>query len=264
MRRFTKYPSDYVNANSRVLGSRGKKRKWAALEAEGIAEAEQKGREGSELLATDGDWELWTPKTFDGAMWLTNIRGKYSTGDKAVWDIGYQGNGDRYFEYCSARGPIYIFINKSTGEKYISHPGTKAWFYDANDRPLGEQALIDFLDEHPAFAEIIDTPDGDIEACTDITASYSIPAPNECVPCWQFDSHTVTSFRELANMIRSKLSALSFVTGVGTSGFETVNPDTFALDVDVQMDRDVDMLTDAEIDAIAECGYSFGAKDFEI
>ena len=97
-----------------------------------------------------------------------------------------------------------------------------------------------------------------------IKSSYSMPVANECVPCWEFDSHAVDSFRELAGKIRNKLSRLDFVTNVGTSGYETVNPDTFALDIDVQMNKDLDELTDDEIEAIEDCGLLFGGKNFEI
>ena len=97
-----------------------------------------------------------------------------------------------------------------------------------------------------------------------VKSSYSVPLANECVPCWQFDSHTVTSFRELADMIRSKLSMLGFVSGVGTSGFASVNPDTFELDIDVQLNKNVNELTPDEVDAIEECGLGFGGMNFEI
>ena len=98
-----------------------------------------------------------------------------------------------------------------------------------------------------------------------VKSSYSIPASNECVPYWQFDKNTVgNSLRELIRDIKDNLSQLSFVSRVGTSGFESVNPDTFGIDVDIEIDKDTNNLSDAEIAAIEDCGTGLGGKNFEL
>lgn len=159
-KKFTKYPSDYVGAASKTSGAAMRKLK---------REIERKGREGSELLATDGEWELWTPKTFEGSSYLAKLYSK----EKAIWDTAYEG--DRYYwDRYNELGPLYIFVNKNTGEKYQSHPATNSWFYDIYDHSKGKQAFIDFINEHPAFAPFFDI-DGDVNAC-DVMSSSDIYA----------------------------------------------------------------------------------------
>ena len=164
MKHFTKYPSNYIGAASETSGAAMRRKK---------KEAEQRGREGSELLATDGEWELWTPKNFAGSMYLAKL---YSD-EKARWDTAYEG-GQYYWDAYNDRGPLYIFVNKNTGEKYQSHPASNSWFYDIYDHPKGKQAFIDFINEHPAFAEFFDVDD-DVEACGDINASTNICASSD-------------------------------------------------------------------------------------
>lgn len=113
-------------------------------------------------------------------------------------------------------------------------------------------------DDQQRVGEIINNP-------SYVKSSYSIPVSNECVPYWQFDKNTVgTSLKELIRNIKDNLSALSFVSNVGTSGFESVNSDTFGIDIDVEIDKDTNDLSDDEIRAIADCGAEFGGKNFEI
>lgn len=167
MRHFTKYPSNYVRAS------------FYADDA---------------VPVRDGEWEMWRPVTYEKVCELAELGG-----EKAVWDIAYD---KRWFDNYTKKGPIYIFVNKSTGEKYASHPETKAWFFDADDRNRGKEVFMSFLDEHPKFADALGrdgydyfyvsrsaapgetvTPrfasdfDGDdVEACGDINASTDIEA----------------------------------------------------------------------------------------
>lgn len=98
-----------------------------------------------------------------------------------------------------------------------------------------------------------------------IKNSYSLPVDNECVPCWEFDKADFSgSIKELIKGIKSNLSRLDFVSSVGTSGFSPVNSDTFALDIDIQMNKSADDLTDSDIDAIEDCGLEFGSIHFEV
>ena len=98
-----------------------------------------------------------------------------------------------------------------------------------------------------------------------VKSSYSIPVSNECVPYWQFDKSAVTGpLNELIKEIKDRLAALGFVSKVGTSGFEAVNADTIGIDIDIQVDKSTDELSDAEIDAIEDCGLDLGGKNFRI
>ena len=142
MRTFTKYPSNYVGAASETSGAAMRRRK-----REAAAAAEQAIADGADLLATDGDWELWTPKTFEASIALGR-RG----GVQAVWDTCWSGDfRGRYFDHYTKKGPLYIFINKSTGEKYQYHPASREdWFFDSRDRFADFDS---FICEHPAFAD---------------------------------------------------------------------------------------------------------------
>ena len=118
-RRGTKYPSNYVRASSFFYDEHP--------------------------IATDGEWEMYAPSTWESAVSVASLGG-----EKARWCFAYSGN-DYYFNAYTKKGPLYIFVNPSTGEKYASHPATKSWFYDAKDREIGYRALTKFLDEHPNF-----------------------------------------------------------------------------------------------------------------
>ena len=138
MRTFTKYPSNYVGAASETSGAAMRRKK---------KEFEQKAKEGAELLATDGDWELWTPKTFEASVYLA--RKGVSRDDAARWDTAYDGD-NYYFNWFTKKGPLYIFINKANPkEKYQYHEETNS-FYDQYDR---QSDFDSFICEHPAFAE---------------------------------------------------------------------------------------------------------------
>ena len=146
-RRFTKYPSNYIGAASETSGAANRRRK---------REFEQKAREGAELLATDGEWELWTPHNYEASIYISRMGIGNDYTNRPRWDTAHEGY-DYYFKSYNDRGPLYIFVNTANpAEKYQSHPASKLWFVDINDHVYDEQALIDFLDEHPAFAEFFD------------------------------------------------------------------------------------------------------------
>ena len=141
-RTFTKYPSNYIGAASETSGAAMRRKK---------KEFEQRAKEGAELLAKDGEWELWTPHSYEASIYIARkgIGNDYT--NRPRWDTAHEGN-DHYFNYFNNRGPLYIFINTANpSEKYQSHPDSKLWFVDIHDRNQGKEALIDFLDEHPAF-----------------------------------------------------------------------------------------------------------------
>ena len=161
MRKFIKYPSDYVAAASETSGAAMRKQKRAFAQA---------AKTGAKLLATDGEWELYTPENFESSAYLARLGG-----DMARWSTA-ASNGQYYFDAYNKNGPLYIFVNKVTGEKYQSHPASASWFYDANDRELGKAALVDFCCEHPAFAKFFDIECEGVEACGDINASTEVDA----------------------------------------------------------------------------------------
>ena len=49
------------------------------------------------------------PKTFAASCYW---------GKGTSWDTAHRIQGERYFDYYSNMSPLYIFVNKQTGEKY--------------------------------------------------------------------------------------------------------------------------------------------------
>jgi len=111
-------------------------------------QAHQAGDDDKEFLVADGDWEVWTPKTYTGSIALARMGG----GGQADWCTAWT-RSDNYYKSYTARGPLYIFLNKgNTGEKYQLHFQSDSW-YDARDRSLGMDAFYDFIAKYPKFKE---------------------------------------------------------------------------------------------------------------
>lgn len=91
-------------------------------------------------VAVDGEWEMYEPATYHVCRQLADGTGWYFGCSNKHW-----------YDYYSSKGPIYVFVNKNTGEKYASHPASQNWFLNTKDINLGEKALGEFLDEHPNF-----------------------------------------------------------------------------------------------------------------
>jgi hypothetical protein len=176
------------------------------------------------------------------------------------------------------------YIRASKGSKKFIGDGWKAFIADVESAGYSVPAeyrnkathwieLVD-ADGNYCDAEVTKYSDGTYELMAHnitksrqdyVKSSYTIPVANECVPCWQFSKTEFTgSFKELVRNIKNSLSNLGFVTSVGTSGFEPINSDTFAIDIDIQMNKDVEELSDDELNAIEDCGLEFGGKNFEI
>jgi hypothetical protein len=211
------------------------------------------------LLASDGAWELWEPTTFAANQALASLYSDH----KAIWDTA-ANQGEIWFNRYSEEGPLYVLVNKTTGEKYQIQIETDSFFDEYDHNMGGIAGLENFCMDKPNIAAVFGFA-ADVDATTDISASYSIPATNECVPYWQFAKADLSgSLKELIARIKDNLINLGFVSSVGTSGFESVNSDTIGVDVDVQLDKAAAELSDDEIFAINECGAELGGKNFEI
>ena len=111
-------------------------------------EAHNADVEDKKLLATDGNWELWTPLTYPGSISLAR-----EGGTKAEWCTAYEGD-DYYYQDYTSKGPLYVFINKNNPkEKYQTHFETESWFFNIHDDDLGRGALIKFLSKHRNFLD---------------------------------------------------------------------------------------------------------------
>ena len=111
-------------------------------------DAHNANNEDKKLLATDGNWELWTPLSYPGSISLAR-----EGGVKAEWCTAYEGD-DSYYQDYTSQGPLFIFINKNNpSEKYQTHFETDSWFYNLGDKDLGRGALFKFLVKHRNFLE---------------------------------------------------------------------------------------------------------------
>jgi hypothetical protein len=138
MRHFTKYPSNYVGAASETSGAAMRRKK---------REFEQKAQEGTNLVVSDGEWEVYIPENWEAAIKLASL---YSD-EKALWCTSAKDT-DYYYRAYSSRGPLYIIVNRGTGEKYQIHFETNS-FFDAKDHNVGKEWFYDLCAEHPAIAD---------------------------------------------------------------------------------------------------------------
>ena len=98
-----------------------------------------------------------------------------------------------------------------------------------------------------------------------VKSSMVLPANNECVPGWVFNTQDYTgSFKGVVDALSSRLMRLPFVSKVAGSGLSFEREGQFEVNLDVYLEKDFEDLTDSEIDAIGECGYDVGSVDFEI
>lgn len=133
-----------------------KRAKEAALEGEATGDIKH--------LVSDGEWDVYTPNTWAGAIALA-MEGVDKTQDyspnnesnmKARWCTAGETDDHWYRSYTS-RGPLYVFINKNDPiNKFQSCPASNSWWFDKNDRELGKRAFLQFMEEHPAIGSFFE------------------------------------------------------------------------------------------------------------
>lgn len=117
-----------------------------------------------EFLASDGDWELYTPKTFAGSIALAEVGCdktkpyKYPEASddnlKARWCTAAN---EGYYNRYTRQGPLYIFINRNDPiNKFQSCPASGDWWFDKQDRSLGQDKFLEFCEAHPAIKQYFD------------------------------------------------------------------------------------------------------------
>lgn len=96
------------------------------------------GKNEIETVYQDGEWQVIIPKTFAASCYW---------GKGTSWDTAHRIQGERYFDYYSNMSPLYIFVNKQTGEKYQYH--NEVGLIDSNDHEVNPQevGLSEILDE---------------------------------------------------------------------------------------------------------------------
>lgn len=100
--------------------------------------SETNGKKEIESVHMDGMWYVIIPKTFAASCYW---------GKGTAWDTANRNNGERYFDHYSNMSPLYIFINKFTGDKYQYHE--QVGLIDSNDNEVDPSKIgvDDILEE---------------------------------------------------------------------------------------------------------------------
>ena len=155
---------------------------YDALRNVGEAElsARQKERElrnaykDAELVFSDEQWQIWTPKTYAASCTL---------GKGTTWCTAYSQN-DYYYNDYTSQGPLYVFINKQDPkEKYQLHVESGSFMdaddepYDLNDVLYTDDKLREFVeDELGVDADSLFELDDDVLAVVDAIGVTPIEA----------------------------------------------------------------------------------------
>ena len=129
-------------------------------------EAERKRLEGEDTgditeLVSDGEWTVYKPNTWEGAIALAYVgvdKSKpFGPGNesnlKARWCTAGESD-DHWYRHYTGMGDLYVFINeKDPINKFQSCPGSRSWWFDKNDREYGKQAFLNFMSEHPVIGD---------------------------------------------------------------------------------------------------------------
>ena len=99
------------------------------LENEGVKTQSDIKREGAEIVYEDDEWKIVIPLT-EEASCIYGAHTKWCTA----------GRGNNMFEYYNNQGPLYININKVTGEKYQFHFKSCSYM-DAEDKTISVKKI---------------------------------------------------------------------------------------------------------------------------
>lgn len=188
-------------------------------------QAHSAGDSDKKFLCEDGDWELWTPLTYQGSIALARSGG----GPQAEWCTAWTRSDTHYKSY-TARGPLYIFLNKNnTGEKYQTHIGSdgrNSWFYDARDYEQGERAFFAFLDKHPTFKEFFRVRDTNgVRTMAETIIGYTPDATEIIIP----DGVTMIPNKQFPNSC-TRVVLPDSVTTISDNAFKNSNVETVEFD----------------------------------
>jgi hypothetical protein len=94
------------------------------LEEQGVKSQKDVKKEGAEVVYEDSEWKIVIPHT-EEASCIYGAHTKWCTA----------GREDNMFDYYNKQGPLYININKVTGDKYQFHFESSS-FMDAEDEEI--------------------------------------------------------------------------------------------------------------------------------
>ena len=99
------------------------------LEGQGVKSQKEIKREGAEVVYEDSEWKIVIPHTEEtSCIYGANTR----------WCTA--GREDNMFDYYNKKGPLYININKITGDKYQFHFESDS-FMDAEDDDISPKEI---------------------------------------------------------------------------------------------------------------------------
>ena len=123
----------------------------------------------ADLLYEDGEWEVWTPKTYEASCKL---------GQGTSWCTA-STSSDYYYNYYTDYSPLYININKRTGEKYQFHFETSS-FMDAEDHAIDVE---EFFNKNPNlknfYIKILKPELDNLKTITFTVSNFANHASNE-------------------------------------------------------------------------------------
>lgn len=116
-------------------------------------------------------------KLYEDAFWLVIVPKSYETscywGHNTAWCTAYKDTKSYYYDYVS-KGPLYININKSNGEKYQFHFETKS-FMDEDDMKI-EGNVFDSIENSESLQSFYEgyLSEEDYDKLTKNNRSYNI------------------------------------------------------------------------------------------
>ena len=99
------------------------------LEGQGVKSQKDVKKEGADVVYEDDEWKIVIPHT-EEASCIYGAQTRWCTA----------GREDNMFDYYNKQGPLYININKVTGEKYQFHFETNSYM-DADDDEISPRRI---------------------------------------------------------------------------------------------------------------------------
>lgn len=209
-------------------------------------------------LVSEGDWTVYTPNTWAGAIALAmegvdtsrpyTGYGAPDDNRKAEWCTAGEKDSHWYNHYTS-RGPLYVFINsKDPINKFQSCPASGSWWFDKYDHEHGKRAFLDFCSEHPVIGDFFEVKTvGGVQVMGTTIQGYdpnateiSIPDGVSTFPSFQFPNSCIkVTLPDTITTITSGVFSKTNVETVVAHNIEKIERRAFA---DSKI-RDIDLST---------------------
>ena len=234
---------EVANNTPRQLSKRQKAREaHKALKQSLVSE----DNDGIEFLASDGDWEVYTPKTWVGSIALATVGCDKSKpylypeaspdNMKARWCTAGEGS-DHYYNYYTGFGPLYIFINRNDPiNKFQCCPAHNDWWYNKNDDPGTREEFFDFCAEHPQIANYfgvtfdggVTTFQGKVVGYDKTATTITVPEGTVALPNFPIpDACTTVILPDTLTSIPSRAFMNSNIVTLKANNIDRIGPNAF-------------------------------------